>query len=345
MKVRIDPGVYNDAQWFAVLDVVALLIENRRHGLDAADLPELLASGWVAARPGDLRDVLKLSALARSTDSLADKSTAVIDVGAKSGGEVDFAANLTRIHPLDAVQFLVSPFHLIVENEWFDGAFVLWVAKAVGLNRLVAAYREGKFVFRHAGGKDAFDRCARILSQGVWPQAEGGAARAMRMRVGAMLDSDARHPNDAPNAGVIAKTLDHVSFVHQLRRRAIESYIPEFYLHKHNQSNEFKRKVSAVSRLTDLQKTYFKMKNGFKHDKDGSRTKASYMASPKIRAAERALFDSVSIADFHTLGLGFGDGLSEIFVNETPSSNDRYFNEPGDVAEIKSLCNAIYERL
>jgi len=347
VRIRFTSSVLSSEEFFPILDVLALLVEAGRHSFDPANIPDILSSEWIKNRSVDLKELIKLSALKRSHDNLVDQSVVTVDDSCRKGGIVDFPNSDTRLAPLDAIQFLTTPFHVIVENEWFDGAFLLWMAKAIDFNRLISAYREGRFVFRHAGGKDAIPRCAAVLSNGVWPRGDAAYSRAMRLWACVFLDSDAKHPADNPNAQIVAEALPNVIFVHQLKKRSIESYIPSHFLSKYDQSAGFRRRVSALGRLTRQQQLYFHMKVGFKHDEPNSPAKASYLASAKVLPQEKALFGGIIDNDWLELMSGFGKKLSEIYVDQRyrPNPNDVNFVDQLDKQELAALTKAIYERL
>ncbi|ANH03174.1 hypothetical protein [Shinella sp. HZN7] len=198
MKISIAPNVLENPRWFPILDVVLLIVEDERHSLATEEVPDILASQWLKERSFDTRDFVRLAATSRSVDGLADRRTITIDSNARRGGCVG-ANRATMVHPLDAILFLSTPFQVIVENEWFDGGFMLWMAKGLGFTQLLHAYHKHRFIFRHAGGKDSISRSAKAFSESVWPRPDRSTDRAFREWMCVVLDNDARDPDDDPN--------------------------------------------------------------------------------------------------------------------------------------------------
>jgi hypothetical protein len=346
VKIIFESSVLLERRWYPIVDVIMLLVEDSRHALAPETSDSILASEWLKERSIDTRELVRLSITGRSYDDLVDKTSVTLDAHCRRGGRVDFSAFDTRVHPLDAILFLSTPFQVIVENEWYDGGFLLWMAKAVGFDRLVTAYRQGRFVFRHAGGKDVLSRSAAVLSGGVWPRRDAAYERALRLWACVLIDNDARYPGDDPNQAIIAEVTPYVTFVHQLRRRSIESYLPAEKLRRFNPAPEFARKVNALFRLDENQHTHYDMKRGFRDD-DGPPSKATYIASPAVTPQEKALYQSVSETDWSELTSGFGRGISRIYVDEQhrPNSNDSHLVDAADKHEMLRLVKAIYERI
>lgn len=212
MKIAIGSATMADARYFPILDVLLVLVEARKHGISVDNLTEVFASPWFANKPKSDRELLQRSALVRSHDALLDKSMVFIDARVGSGGAVHFDRNETHLHPLDAISFLAIPFAVIVENEDYDGSFLFWMARAIEFDKFVEAYREGRFNFRHAGGKSGLVRSAKILSRGVWPRQDDRYSRAMRLWCCAVLDNDARFPGEEPNKDIVDTLTPYVSF-------------------------------------------------------------------------------------------------------------------------------------
>ena len=343
MRIAIEDNVSSNRKWHPILDILLFFVDEGRHGFDASRSLDLMSSLWVSERPASVADMIRLSALERSTDDLVDASMVVVDVDCPRGGRTDFEQSTTRLHPLDAIIFLSTPFQVILENEVFDGAFLLWMAKALDFMKFIDAYRQGKFAFRHAGGKDSIERSAKTFANGVWSRRDGEYSRAFRLWMCAVLDNDARHENDFPNRHIIESTEPHVSFVHQLARRSIESYIPRDFLGKILR----KQQVYALGRLNADQRRYYHMKKGFRFEKNDAPTIAEYKHTPKITTQEKKLFSSIPNIDWKELRSGFGGGLSAIFIEERyrPNVNDVRVCDMQDKQELLMLLKRIYERI
>lgn len=168
MRLVIEANTLTSERWFPIFDILLLHLEERRHVFAAEDVDQLLGSVWMQGKGRKDRELITYAATARSHDRLVDRNVVRIDLSTPLGGRVDDDFT-TSLHPQDCLTFLAQPFSVIVENEWFDGAFLLWMAKALGREALISAYRANRFVFRHAGGKGSLGRSASVLSRGVWP--------------------------------------------------------------------------------------------------------------------------------------------------------------------------------
>lgn len=337
MRIVVDSSVHQDQRWYPLLDAIALLVETERHVFAAEELLELSESGWVESRSGDLKAFLAKSEVAQSYSSL-HKSRVVIDMQAPVGGRFE-PPGTTRVLPIESLMFLCTPFQIIVENEEFDGAFLLWMARALGMMQFVSAYRSGRFVFRHAGGKGSLVRSARIFSQGVWARDDGRYSKSLKMWLAVLLDNDAQHAGDTPNQDLVNRVQPHALFVHLLGRRAIESYIPHDVLVEHDGTR--RHMFGCLFRLSDVQRRYFHMKQGFKIRREVV-DRLTYTASPEVPAEVKQLYQDVSANDWLALAPGFGSGLSSIFtdINMRPT-NTHLLKDVSDKAELTEILNKI----
>lgn len=346
MRILIDNNVLENGKWFPILDIIAMQVEEGRHSYDPAFALNLIASSWGKHAGVDTIDLIRLQALSNSTDPDADASLIAINEIHPRGGVSDHNGFTTKIHPLDSILFLSTPFQVILENEVFDGAFLLWMAKALNYSKFISAYRNGRFVFRHAGGKGSIERSANAFCNGVWGRKDGKHFRAFRMWMCAVLDNDAKSPGDTPNKSIVDATNEEVVFVHELNKRSIETYIPFDFLQRLMPSIA-RRKIYALKRLTEVQRKHYHMKKGFRVENDTAPTLSKYLSSPKISKREKELFGTIPFSDWQDLRDGFGSSLSKIFVEEQyrPNSNDERFTNKQDRAELLTLLKKIYERL
>jgi hypothetical protein len=311
-------------------------------------LDRVLGSEWLKERSKADRDLLRLTSTKRSHDRLVDKTSVTIDANCPRGGRIDEVAFDTCLNPLDAIQFLSTLFAVIVEDEWYDGSFLLWMARMLGFNHLITAYRNGRFVFRHAGGKSGMARSALILSYGVWPRKDSADARAFKLWACAVLDNDAKYPGHTPNTNILADLKPYVVFVHQLRRRSIENYLPLAALQRFDKSAAFKRKVDAFFRLSAVQRQHFHMKEGFRFKDQLAPAKHTYLAasSPFVEGGAKRLYSTVADDDWGELAAGFGGALSTIYVDEEhrPRPSDSTGIDAADKRELQELLESIYQR-
>lgn len=346
MRLVIEPGTLATERWFPIFDVLLLRLEDRRHAFAAEDVGPLLESAWMIGKGKKDRELVKYAATARSHDRIADRNLVRIDRSAPRGGCAE-NDHTTSLHPQDCLGFLAQPFSVIVENEWFDGAFLLWMARALGREALISAYRANRLVFRHAGGKGWLEKSASVLTDGVWPAPNGRHARAMRLWACMVLDSDAKFPGDAPNAELVRRLLPWVAFVHELERRSIESYLPYSALARNDLSGISKERVDALFRLTPDQRRHYNMKTGFRLKDGYDPTKSAYLAAPGIHGDEKTLFGTIPDADWGGLAPGFGKKLSLIYTEDRhrPLPADTAAIDASDKVELGRLLDAIYERI
>jgi hypothetical protein len=346
LRISIAPNVLEDPRWFPILDVLLLIVEDDRHSLATEEVPDILASRWIDERSFDTRDFIRLAATSRSVDPLADRRTIIVDSNTRRGGSVD-TDRTTTVHPLDAILFLSTPFQVIVENEWFDGGFMLWMAKGLGFTQLLHAYHKNRFVFRHAGGKDSIVRSAKMFSESVWPRPDRSTDRAFREWICVVLDNDARDPDDDPNRKIIEDAQPHVSFVHQLQRRSIESYLSQENLLKIDNRNPFRQRVAALFRMSPDQQRFYHMKRGFRFQRDTEPSKTNFLSSSEVTAGQKALYGNICANDWNLLMNGLGRGLSEIFVDpkKRPNTNQQDLVSAEARAELLNLFRSIYENM
>jgi hypothetical protein len=221
----------------------------------------------------------------------------------------------------------MQPLHLIVEDESSDGAFVLWMARLLGRDTIRRAYRAGRILFRHAGGKGQLAKSARALTFGVWPR-DNQPILSLQLRAVALLDSDARFPGDQPNSQFVLELDPLVAFAHVLMGRYIESYVPRVYAMRRLESDGRGGSVEAYFRMTEIQRCHFPIRRGFT---DGAvpplpQDHAAFLADARRDQAERDHFRSVDPADWVQFAGGFGGRLAAVFQERAYRCN---LNEPG----------------
>lgn len=298
-----------------------MLVEAGRHVFDMDELDIILSSQWIATLDKNAPEILRKSSQYSSFTYAPINPVVLIDRETREGGEVDFQARLTRAHPLDALRFLTSPFLVIVENEWYDGGFLLWMAKALNFQQFISAYRNRLFQFRHAGGKGELSRSSEVMSNGVWPRSDGAYSQALRLWNGVMLDNDSEYPGHDPNGIIRDSCSPHSAWVRQLSCRSIENFIPKSSMLKFLPAGEEQTRVHAYFRMTEKQRQHYNMKRGFRFPGNTVPTKTEYMASMSVNPAAKQLYQSVPNEDWRLLSPGFGGSLSKIYVNQDERPN------------------------
>lgn len=311
MNVMIDADVVANRRWSPIIELIMELAAGGRHDLDYETLDNLRESGWV--KDGS-SDIVELLGHIEKVQSLRGLSVAkvMIRAGVVDSGLIG-ADGETVVSPLRALEFLYTPFQIVLENEEFDGAFLLWMARALKRDDFLRAYRLSKVDFRHAGGKGSIDRSIRLLSSRVWGRADRKYSREMSKWAAVIIDSDSKHPGHHPNLSIIDKIRDRVAFSHLLSKRAIESYLPKSFIIK--KFPALRPKVESLFSMTSEQRKHYHMKNGMKVD-GVVLSKADYQISMKPSPQEKALFFSINEDHWDLLAPGFGASLADIYVSE-----------------------------
>lgn len=246
-----------------------------------------------------------------SRNAIAIPVLLVVDDAAPRSGRTEGNGTIVA-HPLGALAILMQPLHVIVEDESSDGGFLLWMARLLGIDAIIRAYRSGRLLFRHAGGKGQFEKCARALSYGIWPR-PNNPILALRLRAIAVLDSDARFRGDEPNATIRDAVRDHVASVHVLEGRYIENYVPDAFVERRLSDIGRQAAIQSFLRMTTDQRTFFPIKKGFKTADAAPQTRDEFLIDATRDARERNLFSSIALNDWDALAKGFGDVLSAVF--------------------------------
>lgn len=352
MNLRVTARVLNNQTWHALLDVVVSLLElpDCCHSFDMSQRDLIAASSWLSTRTSTRAATMDL--LTRKAKSLGQgiPSAAIvltIDDAARPGGEVVSPTEL-RVHPLGALTFLCQPFHLLVEDEGSDGAFVLWMARLLGRDAVVSQYRAGRLLFRHAGGKGQLVGSAQSLTFGVWPRV-GQPIFALKLRAGVLLDSDARFPGERPNEQIAVDLEPHVAFVHTLEGRAIENYAPRKYLRRRLGDDGLAPAADAFFRMTTSQQNHFPMKRGFFDSAQPPRPQSTAAFASDLRRPqrERDLYALVPVGDWSQLAPGFGERVASVYQNPAYRCSPAEPNQlsPTRVTELNSFFNILLRHL
>ncbi len=284
------------------------------HSFDVSNYAQLSASAWLVGRGGKQSttcQILRASMKHASRNAIAIPVLLVVDDAAPRSGRTEGNGTIVA-HPLGALAILMQPLHVIVEDESSDGGFLLWMARLLGIDAIIRAYRSGRLLFRHAGGKGQFEKCARALSYGIWPR-PNNPILALRLRAIAVLDSDARFRGDEPNATIRDAVRDHVASVHVLEGRYIENYVPDAFVERRLSDIGRQAAIQSFLRMTTDQRTFFPIKKGFKTADAAPQTRDEFLIDATRDARERNLFSSIALNDWDALAKGFGDVLSAVF--------------------------------
>lgn len=318
MIIEIADRVLKDYRWYPLLDVIVDLAgrDGSRLAFSPSQIQNYISSPWLAGAVGSrgpIAEIIRGSLRAISRAQISDAVIIRVDsIAPERGRTLD--SNTIAIHPFGAINLISTPLHIIVEDETSDGAFILWMARYIGRDEIIRAYTSGRFIFRHAGGKGQFPKAASALSYGVWPR-EGRPIAAMKLRCGAVMDGDRRHPNHNPNGDLIEAVSQHVSFKYMLECRTIENYVPQKYFRRRLDQDGIGHLADEFFKLSEDQRRYFCLKGGYKNRDNIPRaqTLAEFSSDTNRPSEERALFAAVDAILWTKIGMGFGERLGSVF--------------------------------
>lgn len=202
-----------------------------------------------------------------------------------------------------AVDMLLQPYRILLENNINDRAFLLALCGQEERRALLDAEQRAWLVFEMGGGSTIVPRVEDIRR-----------SEAMRRMVSVLIDSDAMRPKkederpedvEGSQAYQVRRAAgDALTGVHirVLRRRSIENYLPAAALRRWARGHdERRRRIEALERLTEPQRHYYNMKSGFDGDtKNAERAGSLYQELPP-RVRER-------------LRQGFGYDIAKLFA-------------------------------
>ncbi|MCW2223167.1 hypothetical protein M2232_006699 [Bradyrhizobium japonicum] len=349
MLIKLTNQLLQIPFWHPVLDVIYMVAEKSggRHSFEPGSIDLLARSEWARSRPA-LTDVLKGLAKSSFQTLASDAITLMVDNIRDGECEVDAQQKTIKASPYDAIIILTSPLHILVENETSDGAFLLWMARLLGERIFREAYNENRITFRQVGGKGEMFKSAKALSQGVWQTNKNGR-RPFQLRAIAVLDSDARFPNDQPNLQIKLETASFVAHVHVLNRRSIENYLSAPFMRRRLARLGNMSGADAFFRMSLDQRKYFPVKDGFRSSARPpvGQSLAEFGADQGRHQSERDLFSTIDPRDWDVLKDGFGTRLADVFFDAqhrcSPSDVHQFDTDIKD--ECKSLIQTIIRHM
>ncbi len=289
MRFVVSSSVLNGDD--SVLELIDRLVDRLADEVHRVDVPEvdlLQESNWYRGARSPRRKVLT-SALARpprvANDSRGPHVKAVEVLDAASAKLADRLAH--------------TPLVILVEDRESDGVFLDIVVEELGWPELQTLWAIGKKVtppateIDTAGGKDAIpQRIERAVSD--------AAAERRAHRLFVLCDSDTRWPSDDKPARTVAAVREACARFdvphHVLRKRCVESYIPDQVFEA---VREDPRNLSHVDRFDALlrrsraQRDHFPVKDGLDVVERSEALQAGlYDASEEedLRLLEKGLF-------------------------------------------------------
>jgi hypothetical protein len=231
-----------------------------------------------------------------------------------------------------AVDFLILPFKILVEDAIRDRDFLLAIATVnQELKNKLQLYYEKKWVeFEHGCGLLHMQERVKEIKYD----------KQDKMRIWVLFDSDALRPKSPSKDSddlkrICGKTIHH----HQLQRRAIENYLP-IELLKHwlkkgeNNTNKEQRKknrrlVRTLQALSLEQRYHFNMKGGFQGDQN---------RQDKDRVGD--LYDDLDDKTLRDFSHGFGGKIAELFKEADAIKKTWLLNDNQSV-ETEAMLNKL----
>jgi hypothetical protein len=231
-----------------------------------------------------------------------------------------------HILPLDkAVKFLYQPFTIFVENRRNDRAFLEAVATGWRKERLQQLLKNNIIEFNGGGG------IGEVLK---WVE-EIAEMKEKCQRSFALFDSDALQPNEpSEQSKQVAAVCNQSILYHQLKRRAIENYLPYQALsiwmnvgvHQKIHGVSKRKLVEAFKQLSPEQRHHFNMKKGF--DGDKSQNTGDF-------------YDEIPNSVKRTLKRGFGDDIAELFKEKRFKIPDEWLYKDNLTKELNPILEQI----
>lgn len=334
-----------------LLQLFAAAAEDLQHHAVQTDPPYMLGAdnqeidAWLRGRAQDeadgLRQVLHsglvagASRLARASDQavppwwhLAES----FDVAVERRAASDWP-NL-RLTLSDALDLLREPVHLVLENEWNDFAFVAHLADPTEGPVLHSLKEAAGRLHVHGGGSTAKTWLGKLLQPPVTAAKWRRVLRAWVLFDQDAAEADAREPS--AGAGLLRGVCEQVqaAYAHRLswaclRRREIESYVPDAGLHAVQAAEP--GRAAMVQRILGWRGDpsfarhawAFDFKKGLKGDlraglDDATRRAAKLPGGPVDATMLKAPFDALSPAEVTALASGLGDKILNKAFNDAP---------------------------
>ena len=288
-----------------LLDRLKLFASDNRHHIVFENHEEL--DSWLSndLNSGDYyRESIKQSSRAAILLPSTQKKIIVTADDICTWGTVEATLTLN-----EAINFLETPLHVLVENSDNDWHFLLKTLDQASRDRL-KRYKDKRWLLPiHGGGSQITDRIR-----------EHSQKPSDKFRVFCIYDSDRRHPDEldpnwSPEGGQGCQGYTtHQSAEeripdshHMLSRRFIESYIPRKQLEQciGKNQNVSQDKIDAYFRLSNSGRWFFNMKKGFAADN-----------TQENSGRAKTMYQEISPADKAFLNNGFGGSIADIYSQD-----------------------------
>ena len=228
---------------------------------------------------------------------------------------------------VDAIDLLLRPYRVLVENGFSDRAFLLSMCDRA-TREFIEEWCAREWVeIEHCGGNDHLEKRAKEARKHV----------GTRMRHSAIFDGDGMRPRSpsAKSMGIRDLCYPDVHH-HQLERRAIENYLPRAALErwvKLAQGQERRQRAAQVAALFALsadQRAHYNMKGGFADDVPNAR-----------RAGD--LFNGLAAEMFRLLDGGLDKKIAKLYQDDSVLYHE--LEQTDSIAKVQSFAREIVERI
>lgn len=327
MLILLTPSVFGVAGGITLLSIAnyALL---ERHRLIVVDEEHADYLGWLAELPANAREEWTFVSQRGYEREALEPARYRICVEDRLVS--DWAAPVPVLSIKDANQLLGLPFHVVLEDAVSDKYFLLKAATPEQRELLEGKEARGELSFENGGG---------ISSMPRWVQTAIAEGNAYHMRRWFMFDSDALTPGQPSGQSEVLRNACRQAGIehHQLRRRAIENYIPrpalESWTYGNGKVNRLAREpvMRAFANLSEQQRHHFNMKDGMLGD------------SKRKDANAGTLFDDQGVKEKVSLQSGFGSDVATLFSTEIIS--EEMMDRDGALAEMRPVINGLLAQM
>ncbi len=324
MRVLLRPEVF-DEHYHLELLVLLWLGATGRHRVLPDPLDHPTCERWVDALDADTRKAWRTMV----DDTLVREQfePAVEEVALTNGREAAWQKVPPTLPIGDALDVLLQPYRVILENNVNDRAFVLALCGREARRAVAQAEQRAWLVIEMGGGSAIVPRVRQVRCS-PW----------LRLVTSVLVDSDAMRPaasGEDPDAveghqtRSVRKAADAQVHLHVLARRSIENYLPLATLDRWASGNPSRTRVTrALRRLSETQRHHFSMKRGFVGDQ------------PEAHRAVR-LYDGVPSKVVDALAHGFGEDIALLFGGSVRDGDE----EAAGRSEVQKFVSEVLARM
>ncbi|MCP5062246.1 MAG: hypothetical protein GY936_07275 [Ignavibacteriae bacterium] len=322
MFVNIRSSVFEDHTNYDALDYILGLFVSKKHFWIINDYDSIKNSDWYKNEQGRIKQNIDslvekfiVEKTKKGTSTYKNKIKFIISSEPKLENEYI----LIKAKPI-----LDLPLHIILENPTYDGYFIQSIVNAFKNMKLRDAYKKNWIVNDGDGGTGGLENATeRLLGMKQIPT-----------RIFVLRDSDRRFPkgvNETVKQLESYLTEKKIKY-HILKKRETENYIPISTLD--NYSNIDKQILEEYKKLTDEQKDFFDLNDGF---------------SKNLKTSEeKDFFNNLSSKNqtYKLLRKGFGKTSIQPIFSNCNISKDEYISRcHNNPKELEEIINKITELL